>query len=222
MKKKKQHNKSKDYEEKYKAVAAALSFMGSIRQEERRKEQAKKKAQHVLSIMSFVGSCAVATLLFVTNFRFDFSWMTSFGEWYSELFISLAIYTILTGLVLMLERRFKLDQSAAFGYIWPFVGFMVSMLLTKSMTAYIMNGEFNLIAGLIMLGGLLTYFLMSNAVKMGKLKAQEEISMVEKAMSILEDNPEIVDDVLTDFEKSQASRKEGEGSSKQENNEEQG
>ena len=204
MSKRKNKNKRTNYnhEQKYMQVVAAISYFLEIDEAETNRQMAQRKAQRFLKMASFVGATILLALIFVTSFNFDFSWMGNIKEWFSELYISLYVYVFITGAVLFLERSFRLDQKPWFGYTWPFVSFFISMLISKTMTAYIVPGEFNVIAFFIALGGLMAFFIMSSSVKMGKEKANNENTIAKKAKQIIEDNPEIVDEVIGDFEAS--------------------
>ena len=198
--KRKNKAKNKKHEDDYKRVAAALAYVFEKQEEERKRETVKRKTQKFVSIVTFVLASVLVALTFVTDYSFNFSWMLSFGEWFNELSVSLYVYVFISGVVLLLEKKIKLDQHPWFGYTWPFVGFIVSMFLSKTMEASIIKGEFNSIAGMIMMGALFAYLIMSNAFKYGKEKANEEMIIAEKATAILKENPDIVDEVLNDYE----------------------
>lgn len=200
---KKQRNAQEQQEEhdrKYGAVMVAMYYLFEVEKAERKREEAKHKSQRVILWISLIGSIILIGFSLVTNISFDFSWMADASSWYNELYISLTIYVYLTGIVLFCERKLKLDQKASFGYIWPFIGFFISLFLSKTMTATIMVGAFNNIAGIVLIGMLLGYFIIETSVKLGKAKGQEYVDKLTKAQTIIDDNPEIVKEVVKDYE----------------------
>ncbi len=203
----------KAHDEKYKAVAYALLYLTEKEEEEKKKELAKRKSQKVLLRLTFIGIIVMIGLSIVTNLTFDFSWMTKIEEWYSEIYISLMVYMLLTDIVVILERKAKFDQKPAFGYIWPFIGFFISMIISKTTSAYIVSGPVNVIISLAILGMFIGYRLILMSSKIGSEKAKKELRIRENALNILKENPEIVDEVITDFE-NETSTEEAEQKSK--------
>lgn len=200
MKKKNKINKA-EHDKKYNQVCAALAYFSEIRHENQKREEARRKSQSVLLKISLVGCVALLALDIVTRLDFDLSWMSSFGEWYNEIYVSLMIYTILTVIVMFFEKKLKFDQKPAFGYIWPFVGFFITTFLGKTITASMVPASFNYIIASIATGALLGYLWLSSFIQLGKEKGERELNIAKRASEILEENPEIVKEVLDDFER---------------------
>lgn len=200
MKKKNKTDRT-DHYKKYRQVCAALAYFSEMEYENKRKEEARRKTQRFLSKATLFGSIALLAINFVTDLSFDVSWMANFGEWFSEIYVAFMTYTFLTALVLFFEKKFKFDQRPAFGYIWPFIGFFISLFLSKTITASLVPASFNYIIGISANGALLAYLWISSFVKLGKEEGERELNLAKKASEIIKNNPEIVEEVFNDYEK---------------------
>lgn len=142
----------------------------------------------------------MVTLSFLNNYSFDFSWMKDIKKWYSDIYISLVTYVIVTDIVLLLEKYCKMDQKPAFGYIWPFIGFFVSMVISNSINVEILSNEPRKNTALFFLYLIPLVWLMVTSFKTGEEINAREKELTEKATRIIKDNPKETNKILKDYD----------------------
>lgn len=199
---KKKHNskRNKIDTEKKLLVLSAMSFILDKEIEEQRRQIAKEKARKVLGWLTVAGAIILVSLSIINTFKFDISWALDIRRWYSNLYISLMVYIFITDVVLILERYFKMDQKPIFGYIWPFIAFLISLFISNTMSVEIMRGEPRTTITIFFIDLFPSIIMMSSSIKIGKDKASKEINLIEKASRIIEDNPDVVQEITEEYD----------------------
>lgn len=187
-------------DDNYTNVAAALALIAEMEIAERKRNEANLKAKKVLGLFILIGSVILIALSQITTYSFDFAWMSDAKKWYSDVFISFSAYVIVTDVVLLLEKYLKFDQKPIFKYIWPFIGFLISLILTNSIQAEFIPGEARLKFTIFIIVLIPSSILMYSSYQTGKSLMSKEMNVLKTAKRIIEDNPSTVDKVINDFE----------------------
>ena len=205
MSKKKHKNKNPKVDdplmdEKYRMVLSALAFVFETEKEEENRRQAKEKVRRVLNWFTVIGAVIVVALSFINNYLFDISWAKDIKKWYSDIYISFMVYIFVTDVVLILEKRFKMDQKPLFGYLWPFIAFSISLFLTNTIRVEIRTGELRANIALFCIYLLPSILLMRETYKTGKARGEQKANLMRKAEQMINDNPDTVKQVLNDYD----------------------
>ncbi len=187
-------------EQKYRAVAAAIAVVLQQEKESQEREIAKGKVKRVLGIFTMIGAIILIALSCISNYDYDFSWMSNLKKWYSDIYVSFLVYIMITDIVLVLEHKFNFDKKPLFGYMWPFIGFFISLLLTNSMNVSLVPYKSRTLITVFLLSLIPATVLMKLSFDIGKDKAKRKNDIIKKASNIIESNPEMVEKVWSDFE----------------------
>lgn len=204
MSKKKNNNRKPSYkienDKKYFAVMSALAFIFEKEVGEEKRELANQKIKRVIGWLTIIGATILIALSLISDYSFDVSWMSNVKKWYSDIYVSFMAYIVITDIVLVLEKWFKLDQKPLFGYIWPFVGFVMTLFLTNTLNVDFIPGEPRLKIALFIIFLLPASLMMSSSYKTGKEIAHQRNETLRKAKQILDENPDTVKDILDDYD----------------------
>ena len=205
MSKKKNKNKASykgsTDDKRYFAVLSALAYLFEKEDEEKKRELAKAKVKRVIAWLTIIGTTVLITLSLISDYSFDVSWMTNAKKWYSDIYVSFTAYVIITDIVLVLEKQFKLDQKPIFGYIWPFIGFFITLFLNNTINVDLIPGEPRLKIALFAAFLLPSTLMMASSYNIGKKIAFQKNGTLNKAKQILEENPETVAEIMDDYDK---------------------
>lgn len=188
-------------DEKYLAVMSALAYLFEQQDEEEKRELAKAKTKRVIGWLTIIGATILIALSLISNYSFDITWASNAKKWYSDIYVSFMAYIVITDIVLVLEKRFKLDQKPLFGYIWPFVGFFITLFLTNTMNVDFIPGEPRLKFSLFIIFLLPASLMMSSSYKVGKEISNQRNGLLNKAKQIIDNNPDVVEDIMDDYDK---------------------
>lgn len=188
-------------DEKYLAVMSALAYLFERQNEEEKRELTKAKIKRVIGWLTIIGSTVLIALSLISDYSFDITWASNAKKWYGDIYVSFMAYVVITDIVLILEKRFKFDQKPLFGYIWPFIGFFITLFLTNTMNVDFIPGEPRLKISLFIIFLLPASLMMSSSYKTGKEIANQKNGALSKAKQIINDNPDVVKDIVDDYDK---------------------
>lgn len=198
-KNRKTQHKAKD-ENKYISVLAALDYLFERQDEEEKREFAKIKIKKVIGILTIIGATILIALSQISDYSFDVLWMANAKKWYSDIYVSFMAYIIITDIVLLLEKHFKVDQKPVFGYIWPFIGFLCTLFLTNTIRVDFIPGEPRLKISLFIIFLLPASLMMVTSYRTGKEITKQKAKMLGKAEEIVKANPKIVKEIMSDYD----------------------
>lgn len=187
-----------DVNDKYAQVLSALIFLGDKVKEEENREIARQKAKKVIVWLTLAGGALIIAFSQISTYSFNFSWLGDAKKWYSDLFVSFSAYIFVFDIVFLLEKYCKLDQKPIFGYIWPFIGFFISLFLTNSINVAIVTAEprMNIVIFVIVL--IPAAFLITSLYRNGKAINKQKADNLNKALAAINDNPSITKKILSD------------------------
>lgn len=205
MSKKKKHTNDIPYktedEMKYSSVLLALNYLFKKQDEEEKRELARIKTKRVIGWLTLIGLTVLIALSLISDYSFDVSWMADAKKWYSDIYVSFMAYIIITDIVLILEKQFKVDQKPVFGYIWPFIGFALTLFFTNTIDVDFIPGELRFKISLFIIFLIPASLMMISSYKTGKEIAQQRKEELNKVEEIINNNPEIVKDIMSDYNK---------------------
>ena len=186
-------------DENYYIVLEALNYLFKKQDAEERRAIARIKIKKLIGLTTLIGAVVLIALSIISTYSFDFSWMTNGSKWYSDIYISFTAYIIITDIVMILEKYCNVDQKPVFGYIWPFVGFIITLILTNSLNVTFIDGEPRLKVALFFVLLLPASLMMVSSYRTGKEIARQKESELNKVKEIIETNPKVVETIMNDY-----------------------
>lgn len=193
-------NKNVTKEECYDDVLMAMAYVLEKEKEDIAIEEANHKASRILMIMSLIGGIVIIALSQISYYSFNFSWMSNASKWYSDIFISFSSYIFILDVVFVLQKFFKLNKKVAFVYTWPIIGFIISLILTNSITVELLPLEHRASIAIFTIALIPSSIFMIVSYKTGRDKGRRQVAILERACQIIKDNPDTVKKITKDVD----------------------